>query len=146
MLRAVLDWIVGIMVESGIDYQITGGLAANLYGSGREVYDIDIEVSDLDVGRVGDLCREYIIWGPDRFVDDNFDLLLMTLEYGGQLIDICGIDSMYIKGELQKVDLSESILIDGYRVVGLKDLIEYKRLLGREVDLLDIELLGRGRV
>ena len=135
-----LNWIVSIL--SGIDYQITGGLAANLYGSGREVYDIDIEVSNVDVDRIGDLCREYIIWGPDRFVDDNFDLYLMTLDYGGQLIDICGTDEMYIKGRLQVVDFSKSMLIDGYRVVGLNDLIEYKRLLGRKVDLIDIGVIS----
>ena len=42
LIEKVLEWIVEIISINDIDYQITGGLAANLYGSGREVYDIDI--------------------------------------------------------------------------------------------------------
>ena len=136
MNKNSLDWIINKL--SGIDYQITGGLAANLYGSGREVYDIDIEVSDLDVWRLGFLCEDYIVYGPSRYVDEHFDLLLMTLDYGGQLIDVCGIDSMSIRGERQEIDLGSSVEVDGYRVVGLGDLIAYKKLLGRDVDLIDI--------
>ena len=136
MNKNSLDWIINKL--SGIDYQITGGLAANLYGSGREVYDIDIEVSDLDVWRLGFLCEEYIVYGPERYVDEHFDLLLMTLDYGGQLIDVCGIDSMSIRGESQEIDLGSAVEVDGYRVVGLGDLIAYKKLLCRDVDLIDI--------
>ena len=136
MNKNSLDWIINKL--SGIDYQITGGLAANLYGSGREVYDIDIEVSDLDVWRLGFLCEDYIVYGPSRYVDEHFDLLLMTLDYGGQLIDVCGIDSMSIRGERQEIDLGSSVEVDGYRVVSLEDLVSYKKLLCREVDLIDI--------
>ena len=138
LIEKVLEWIVEIISINDIDYQITGGLAANLYGSGREVYDIDIEVSDLDVWRLGFLCEDYIVYGPSRYVDEHFDLLLMTLDYGGQLIDVCGIDSMSIRGERQEIDLGSSVEVDGYRVVGLGDLIAYKKLLGRDVDLIDI--------
>ena len=138
LIEKVLEWIVEIISINDIDYQITGGLAANLYGSGREVYDIDIEVSDLDVWRLGFLCEEYIVYGPERYVDEHFDLLLMTLDYGGQLIDVCGIDSMSIRGESQEIDLGSAVEVDGYRVVGLGDLIAYKKLLCRDVDLIDI--------
>jgi len=137
-LKMGLEWILGIIRENNIDYQITGGLAAHLYGSEREVYDIDIEVYDIDVYKLADYCREYVIYGPERYMDENFDLLLMTLDFGGQYIDICGIETMYIRGELQGVDLSTSVEVDGMKVVLKSDLIEYKRLLGREVDLVDI--------
>ena len=143
LIEKVLEWIVEIISINDIDYQITGGLAANLYGSGREVYDIDIEVSDLDVWRLGFLCEDYIVYGPSRYVDEHFDLLLMTLDYGGQLIDVCGIDSMYIRGWLQLIDFNTSVEINGMKVVLLADLIAYKKLLNREVDLIDIELLNK---
>ena len=133
-----LDWILSILRKNNIDYQITGGLAANLYGSKREIYDIDLEVSDSDVYRLSEICREHIIYGPERYVDEHFDLLLMTLDYGGQLIDVCGIDSMSIRGESQEIDLGSAVEVDGYRVVGLGDLIAYKKLLCRDVDLIDI--------
>ena len=136
-----LDWILSILRKNNIDYQITGGLAANLYGSTRELYDIDLEVSDYDVYRLGEICSEYIVYGPERYVDEHFDLLLMTLKYRNQLIDVCGIDKMSIKGFRQTIDLNNAVDIGGYRVVGLGDLIAYKKLLGREVDLIDIGFL-----
>jgi hypothetical protein len=133
-----LKWIVGVLNRFGMGYQITGGLAAFWYGSKREIYDIDLEVSDSDIYRLSEICRKYIIYGPERYVDEHFDLLLMTLDYGGQLIDVCGIDSMSIRGEIQEIDLGSFVEVDGYRVVRLEDLVYYKKLLGREVDLIDI--------
>ena len=133
-----LKWIVGVLNRFGMGYQITGGLAANLYGSKREIYDIDLEVSDYDVYRLGEICREYIIYGPNRYVDEHFDLLLMTLKYRDQLIDVCGIDNMSIRGLSQEIDLGSAVEVDGYRVVSLEDLVSYKKLLCRDVDLIDI--------
>jgi hypothetical protein len=138
---AALEWILSILKKNNIDYQITGGLAANLYGSSRELYDIDIEVYDADVYKVYEECKDYVIYGPNRYVDEHFDLLLMTLKYRDQLIDVCGIDNMSIRGLRQMVDLRSAVDIGGYRAVGLGDLIAYKKLLGREVDLIDIGFL-----
>ena len=140
---AALEWILSIIRANSINYQITGGLAANLYGSKREVYDIDIEVYDSDVHRLYEICKNYVIYGPERYMDENFDLLLMTLDYGGKYIDICGIDTMYIRGHLQFVDLNTSVEMGGMKVVLKSDLIAYKKLLNREVDLIDIELLNK---
>jgi hypothetical protein len=137
-LRIGIEWILSILRVKNIDYQITGGLAANLYGSKREIYDIDLEVSDSDVYRLSKICREYIIYGPNRYVDEHFDLLLMTLKYRDQLIDVCGIDNMSIGGERQNIDLSSAVDIGDYRVVSLGDLVSYKKLLCRDVDLIDI--------
>jgi hypothetical protein len=39
-----LRWIIGILDRHNIQYQITGGFAAKLYGSSREVNDIDIDI------------------------------------------------------------------------------------------------------
>jgi hypothetical protein len=139
---SALKWIVGKLDGFRVEYQITGGLAAFWYGSKRKIYDIDLEVSDSDLYRLSKICREYIIYGPSRYVDEHFDLLLMTLDYGGQLIDVCGIDSMSIRGEIQEIDLGSSVEVDGYRVVRLEDLVSYKKLLCREVDLIDIKYLS----
>ena len=138
---AALEWILGIIRANNIDYQITGGLAAFWYGSKRELYDIDLEVSDTDVYKIYEICKDYVIYGPDRYTDEYFDLLLMTLKYRDQLIDVCGVDNMSIRGKRQLVDLRSAVSIGDYRVVGLGDLITYKKLLGREVDLIDVGYL-----
>jgi len=138
---SALKWIVGKLDGFRVEYQFTGGLAAYLYGSKREIYDIDIEVRDSVVWFLSNECKDYVIYGPERYVDEHFDLLLMTLDYGGQLIDVCGIDSMSIRGEIQEIDLGSFVEVDGYRVVRLEDLVYYKKLLGREVDLIDIGFL-----
>lgn len=134
-----LNWVIGILKSNNIQYQVTGGVAASFYGSTREIYDIDIEMSNKDVLKVFELCREYVTFRPSRYINENFNLFLMTLEYEGQLIDLCGTENMRIKGEHQDVDLDQSVVIDGIYVVSKENLIKYKKLLGRDVDLMDIE-------
>ena len=62
-----------------IFYKISGGLAAQLHGAKRELADIDIEVSDADVGKVAQDVKPFIIFGPTRYIDENWNLELMTL-------------------------------------------------------------------
>jgi hypothetical protein len=140
-----LKWIVGKLDGFRVEYQFTGGLAAYLYGSKREIYDIDIEVRDSVVWFLADECNDYVVYGPCRYLDDNFDLLLMTLDYGGQLIDVCGVDNMSIRGSRQVIDFSESCIVSLFgmdmKLCRKEDLVVYKKLLGRDVDLVDVGLL-----
>jgi hypothetical protein len=54
------------------------------------------------------LVQPYIVYGPEHYIDNEFDLLLMTLSYEGQEIDICGADTqkLYEKTRARRVDLS----------------------------------------
>ena len=51
MNKNSLNWIVGTL--SGVEYQITGGFAANLHGSGREVDLIDISNLEIKTSELG---------------------------------------------------------------------------------------------
>lgn len=51
--EAAFKWIVGLLNKYQILFQITGGFAANLYGSKRELNDIDIDVPSA---RIKDLA------------------------------------------------------------------------------------------
>jgi hypothetical protein len=86
--RKALFWILDIFDSHDITYQITGGLAAKIYGSPRILNDIDIEVSSEHINLLESLVKKQIVFGPQKYQDDFFDLVLMTLSYLGQKIDI----------------------------------------------------------
>jgi|SRR3989344_781675 len=91
--KEAFTWIIGLLKEHKIPFQITGGFAANIYGSNRVLADIDIGIPDEKIFEIQNIVKKFIIYGPKRYKDNVFDLLLMTLKYKGQEIDIYGINS-----------------------------------------------------
>lgn len=45
-IKEALAWITNILKKYSIPFQITGGLAAILYGSKRPLEDIDIDIPE----------------------------------------------------------------------------------------------------
>lgn len=150
--KAAFFWIVGLLRKQKIPFQITGGMAARAYGSNRPLADIDIEVRDDAVYRIQKEAAQYAIYGPKHYKNKPFDLLLMTLKYKGQEIDICGIDSQKLFNSKTKRWIAQHIELDKAKrkkingifvpVVPMEDLISYKRIIQRDVDLLDIHALS----
>jgi len=146
-----LAWIADRLEERGIAWRITGGLAARVYGADRPLADIDIEVPDEAIAALLPAVAPFLVYGPARFQDENWDLLLCTLEYHGQLIDLCGgttcrifdavaglwRDDPFLPGDFVLLD----VLGRPCPVVRLAALIAYKRCLSRDVDRADIALL-----
>ena len=145
-------WIVQVLRDHKIPFQISGGFAANIYGSSRPLADIDIEIPDEKVYCIQEVVKRFIIYGPTRYKDKEFDLLLMTLKYKGQEIDICGVTSQKVfdkktkKWSSERVDFSKvkrkkafNLLVP---VIPLKRLISYKKKILRDVDIQDIQALS----
>lgn len=151
-------WITNILDQKEITYKISGGLAARLYGVNRDLADIDIEIADQDILSIIEDVKPYIVFGPARYKDLNWDLELMTLLYEEQEIDIAGINSKIFnqatgKWEKYPGNLNDVTIIEIYGkkvpVESIKSLITYKSKLAREVDLEDIkqlkELVAKGQ-
>jgi hypothetical protein len=149
--ESAFKWIVGLLHKNTIPFQISGGFAARLYGSTRELADIDIGIPD---NRFEELCldvKKHIIYGPEHYLDDEWDLKLMTLEYENQKIDIAGRDEIKIFDKSKRVwvpahrDLTISVDKEVYGmrvpVIPKKSLITYKKKIMRDVDRLDIQAI-----
>jgi len=149
--KSALEWITGIIKKHNIPYQIAGGLAVRAYGSTRPLMDIDIDIPEDDFDKILEDVREFITFGPDRFNDEIWSLYLMTLNYHGQEIDICGAHRSKIYNRLcgswdniitdfSKVNYIE---INGLQlpVIPREELIAYKKVLTRPVDWLDLAYL-----
>mgnify|MGYP001563774661 CR=1 FL=1 len=143
-------WIIEILERMNISYKISGGFAARTYGVRRELADIDIEVNDKNITLISDEVKQYITYGPARYMDNNWDLNLMTLQYQGQEIDIAGVEAKIFNkenGDWEKtgsgLDNYELIEVYGKKVPieKLDILITYKTKLSREVDVEDVKQL-----
>jgi hypothetical protein len=149
--KEALIWITNIIQKYKIPFQITGGLAVRAYGSTRQLADIDIEIPEDSFVKIQDEVSSYIIFGPEQYKSERWDLFLMTLIYNGQEIDLSGSYRTKIYSITDKiwitlsVDLSKANDVNLYGVslpvIRRDDLIAYKKILARPVDLLDLEFL-----
>ncbi len=147
-----LRWITEIFNNHKIPFRIAGGLAAKIYGATRELADIDTGIPEARFYEIIPDVKEYIIWGPQKYLNENWDLLMMTLNYKGQEIDVCACDTEkifnhntkeweYLPAGLENVVMRE---IEGIKVpvMPIKDLVSYKNKLQREVDISDVKELS----
>jgi hypothetical protein len=141
-----LNLLIATFDRHNIPYQVTGGLAGNIYGSKWRLHDIDIEVSQTDMAKVAELFREYIVRPLFRLVDEEFDLMLLGLCINNIEVEINQSEDAFIFSDGVRIkldtDLSKAKKI---RFLGLDilvqpldDIIKYKQLLKRNNDVSDL--------
>lgn len=138
-----LRWIVGILQKHNIPFQITGGLAGKAFGNPRPLNDIDIDVPEDRIAEIISDVKEYIVFGPERYRDNDWDLLLLTLNHEGQDIDLGGFETTKIFDVATRdwrlvpcnIDNAVSLEVMGITLpaVDPKDYIAYKQSLHRIV-------------
>jgi hypothetical protein len=151
--EGAFKWIVGLIEKNEIPFQIKGGLASRLYGVDRELADIDISIPEDRFDELLPEIKEFIKYGPEQYLDEEWDIKLITLKYKGQYIDIAGA---YEKKNFDKVNqkwvatpsnFSTSVYMDVYDlkvpVIAKEELIAYKKLILRDVDIFDIKALEK---
>lgn len=145
------DWIVGLLEQEGIDFFVSGGMAANVWGSPRELADIDLIIDASDFSKILVLVKDFVIFGPDRYVDENWDLPLITLDYYGQEIDLAGIEALVFNSKSSLWEAAfdrfevEAKVVGGreVKVQTVRSLTKLKTRLGRDVDVEDVRWLER---
>lgn len=146
-----LAQLVALLRAHDVPFRVTGGLAARAYGATRPLADIDVDVPEAAIARLLPAIRPNVIWGPGRYQDAEWDLLLCTFVIDGQEIDLCGAETARYRERatgrwhLDPVDWAEvehhTLLGVEVPVVPRARLLAYKRRLAREVDLLDVAAL-----
>lgn len=145
-------WIVNILNKHKVPFYVDGGLAARAYGADRELVDIDLVIHEDDFEKIIDDVKEYIKYGPERYVDESWDLKLMTLFHENQTIDISGAENtkyfdkkneVWINPEnaLEKNTIKNIFNLD-VPVIPLDELIKEKQILDREVDRIDLSFIN----
>ena len=151
--REALEWIIGILSDHSIPYQISGGFAAKLYGSPRDLNDIDLDVPDAALPELLELVRPYVTDDLTHYEDGKWDLNIMTLDYKGQEIDIGGADEVKVSNlERTKFipipsDLTRAVNMEvaglTVKVMPPEDLIAYKQHLDGDHQVVDIEAVKK---
>jgi hypothetical protein len=154
-IEKAFHYIIDLIEGQGINYQISGGLAARVHGSERLLADIDIDVEPSALPRLAELTKEYVVRPLGRYQDAHWDLLLLTINVAGQEIDLCSPQALIFNHVAQAwksydSDLSQYEIKEVFgrkvRVETRDALLTYKRILGREVDIEDVRSVSRREI
>lgn len=151
-VKVALSWLNNILESENIEYQIVGGLAATIHGGSREIADIDLYIDNSDANKVLAHVAKYISKPLTHYSEYGWDLEYFQLVYRDQKIEIGLAQNTQIQSSVDgswhqlDIDFSKSV-VKRYQgielqVIPVHQLVEYKRILGREVDLVDIQQLA----
>lgn len=145
---SALRFIMGVIDSVGITYQITGGLAGTIYGSEWPLHDIDIEVAQDGIETLASVeaIQPYITSPLRQYEDEEFRLRMVNLTIDGILIDINQAEDIEINAQGNWIQIhtdlgrAREVHWQGLRLMvqPLEDIIEYKKLLGRKADVVDL--------
>jgi len=151
--RTALEWIVGEAERQHLPCQVVGGLACMAHGGTRPLHDIDLYApfSSLQWPCFLESISNNVVWGPRSVVDGPRDLTYLKIAFRCQRVEIGGSANLRIRdcktGEWvdQTIDFGSSVSLPVFgreiKVMPRDQLIAYKRTVGRDVDLQDIEQL-----
>lgn len=150
-VRNALVWLKSLLEEQQISYQIVGGLAARIHGGTRQVADIDLYIAKKDAQKLLPYIEKFVSRPLAHYVESGWDLEYCQLIYHSQKIEIglapgtkiCGVNNT--DWVALEIDFTRSVDRDylgvTVPVIPKSELIAYKSVLGRAVDLADIEQL-----
>jgi len=146
------DWIITTLETRQTPYLICGGLAAIAYGSKRTLNDIDIFIPKTNYCEIVAQGENYITFGPERYQDQYWNVDYTQFTVSGQKIEIGNSDGAEIFDSTKNKWVPINIDFESYSIVSAfgrearfmkkPELINYKRKLAREVDIVDVDQIN----
>ena len=152
-ISQALTWIVTLLNDHQVPYQVVGGLAAQAYGASRPLVDIDLYIAFDQAQLVLDAMKPYLTRAPAPHRSAAWDLVYLAMEYQDVQIEIgdSSTDARFYnridqRWEAQVIDYTASQIVRLYGVdvamMPKAELLRYKRMLDREVDHLDLQQIA----
>ena len=128
-----------------------GGLAAKGYGSERDLNDIDLFVPGEHFWPVVQAGRDFVSKAAARRQEEGWDLTYVQFTYEGIKVEVGNADGLRIFDAGNQIWVPLDIDFSRYEVVFLlglelplmrkEDLVRYKSMLSRPVDMEDISAI-----
>ncbi|TVQ76320.1 MAG: nucleotidyltransferase [Bradymonadales bacterium] len=152
-----LNQLLQVLLKSKIEFVVIGGFAGLIHGTSRVTRDLDIclSMSEDDLEKLRELLRPYnpkhrrnpkeklsFLDVPQNF--QGWKNLYLETDLG--ILDIIGeVSGVGSFDRIKKKSVSVELYEHSCRVMSIEDLIQSKRALGRDHDLLDIQELEQIR-
>jgi len=151
MHELAAEWIVGLLRDRNIPFLICGGLAAQGYGSERDLNDIDLFVPGEHFSSVVQAGLEFMSKSAARRQEEGWDLTYVQFKYEGIKVEVGSADNPRIFEASNQTWIPLSIdfsRLATVRLLGLdlplmlrEDLVRYKTALSRPVDIEDVHAI-----
>ena len=145
------QWIVGVLRERRIPFQICGGRAAQGYGAERELKDIDLFVPGEHFADVVQAGQAFISKPAGRYCEEGWDLTYVQFKQAGIKVEVGSAEGVRLFDAASGTWVSLPIDFTRYHTASLlgqtlplmlkDDLIHYKSVLSRPVDIEDIRAI-----
>lgn len=152
MHRLAAQWIVGLLRDRNIPFLICGGLAAQGYGSERDLNDIDLFVPGECFSSVVRAGQHFVSKAAAHRQEEGWDLTYVQFKYEGIKVEVGSSDGPRIFDVSKQAWVPLSIDFSRYTTVQLlglelplmlkEDLVDYKSALSRPVDIEDIRAIS----
>ncbi|MBW3228128.1 hypothetical protein [Marinobacter adhaerens] len=151
MHQSAAEWIVSLLRERNIPFLICGGLAARGYGSQRDLHDIDLFVPGEHFSSVVQAGQPFISKAAAHRQEEGWNLTYVQFKYEDVKVEVGNADGAQIFDAGNETWVPLNIDFSRYATVQLlglnlplmlkDDLVQYKTLLSRPVDIEDIRAI-----
>lgn len=147
-IEEALAWILAILGEQEIPYQLVGGTAIHVYGGTRPILDIDMYIPKANAADLASRVKDLVSKPLKHYVEDVWDIEYFQIIYKGQKIEFGTSPGAKIFDKNsgnwieQTIDFDRSVSKDfgglQLQLMPIHDLIKYKTILDRDVDRVDV--------